>query len=307
MSRTALIALRDQETRQPVDAAIAGFAARLATAHGPSVAAVLFYGSGLWKGLEADSVLDFYLLVDAYRPALGSRRAAWANALLPPNVFYRETEIDGVMRRCKYAVFTLRQFHRAAGLDAWSPQIWARFAQPCRLVWVRDDTARASSLEALARSAETLHHRYLPILETATPIAEFWAGALRHTYGMELRTEGAARPQALLAAAPDHYHAITRAVIGLAPEAQTVPATASRWRRRAAKARLMLMRPTSKLLTMLRLMKATVTFDGAVDYALWKIERHSGIRIAPTAFMRRWPLLAAWGVLWRLYRAGALH
>ena len=34
-----------------------------------------------------------------------------------------------------------------------------------------------------------------------------------------------------------------------------------------------------KLLHVLRLMKATTTFKGGADYILWKVERHSGVRV----------------------------
>jgi hypothetical protein len=57
----------------------------------------------------------------------------------------------------------------------------------------------------------------------------------------------------------------------------------------------------------LRLVKAAGTFDDPLDYLLWKIERHSGIYIAPSERQRRYPLIFAWGLLWRLYRRGAFR
>jgi hypothetical protein len=53
---------------------------------------------------------------------------------------------------------------------------------------------------------------------------------------------------------------------------------------------------------MLRLLKAAWTFDGATRYALWKIERHSGVHIPLTPWRERHPVLAAPGVLYRLWR-----
>ena len=44
-----------------------------------------------------------------------------------------------------------------------------------------------------------------------------------------------------------------------------------RWRRR---------RLAGKLLNLLRLVKGAFTFEGALDYVLWKVERHSGVRVA---------------------------
>jgi len=51
-----------------------------------------------------------------------------------------------------------------------------------------------------------------------------------------------------------------------------------------------------------RLVKAAFTFDGAARYAAWKIERHTGMPVALTPWRERHPVLAAPGVLWRLWR-----
>ena len=60
-----------------------------------------------------------------------------------------------------------------------------------------------------------------------------------------------------------------------------------------------------KLLSVLRLLKGTLTFRGGLDYILWKIERHSGVKIEVPPRLRRWPLLATCVIFWRLYRQGA--
>ena len=55
-----------------------------------------------------------------------------------------------------------------------------------------------------------------------------------------------------------------------------------------------------KLLTLVRLAKASATFAGGVDYIAWKINRHAGTEIAIKPWQRRWPLLAAITLLPRL-------
>ena len=65
------------------------------------------------------------------------------------------------------------------------------------------------------------------------------------------------------------------------------------WRRRAR---------LGKPLNLLRLAKATTTFDGAADYAAWKLQRHTGITLEVTPFRARHPLLAAPGALFELWR-----
>lgn len=62
-----------------------------------------------------------------------------------------------------------------------------------------------------------------------------------------------------------------------------------------------------KPLNLVRLMKAIFTFDGAMDYALWKVERHSGVRPEVTDWERRHPLLAMPGLYRRLRKMNVLR
>jgi hypothetical protein len=71
-----------------------------------------------------------------------------------------------------------------------------------------------------------------------------------------------------------------------------------RWRRRQR---------LGKPLNLIRLLKAAFTFDGAMDYVAWKVERHSGVHIEVAPWQRRFPLLAAPGLYWRLKRRGVLR
>ena len=66
--------------------------------------------------------------------------AGWraANALIPPNVF--PFEHDGLA--AKYAVLSEADFHRLNGPETRNVSVWARFAQPSRLVWAADEAAR---------------------------------------------------------------------------------------------------------------------------------------------------------------------
>jgi hypothetical protein len=58
-----------------------------------------------------------------------------------------------------------------------------------------------------------------------------------------------------------------------------------------------------KPLNVLRLVKASTTFDGAARYAAWKVERHTGVPVALTPWREKHPVLAAPAVLWRVWRA----
>src|SRR5262245_6753273 len=94
-------------------------------AHYPQAArAVLFYGSCLREQNLDGLMLDFYLIVSSYREAYGRGWYAFANHLIPPNVFPFEHE--GLA--AKYAVLSEADFHRENSIRARSVSVWARFA-----------------------------------------------------------------------------------------------------------------------------------------------------------------------------------
>jgi hypothetical protein len=62
-----------------------------------------------------------------------------------------------------------------------------------------------------------------------------------------------------------------------------------------------------KMLSILRLSKAFFTFEGALEYIQWKIERHSGVKVEWTPRLRKHPLLAVVVLAWRLYRRGGFR
>ena len=62
-----------------------------------------------------------------------------------------------------------------------------------------------------------------------------------------------------------------------------------------------------RVLSVLRLAKAVFTFNNCVDYAVWKIQRHTGERIPMTPALQRHPLLQGSRLLWQLLRRGVLR
>jgi len=303
------------ETAQPIGEAAAALVEAILRRHGRSAVAVLFYGSCLRRRdptAAEDTVYDFYLLVDDYRHAYEGRLAALANAALPPNVFYLETLWRDRTLRAKYAIVSLPQFRRVVSPRAFHSYFWARFAQPVRLVHVRDDGVRAVVLEALVDALVTLAARARGLLGDRFVSAEFWTRAFQATYAAELRAEGADRARLVYEADRARYDGLTAAALRAAgsdvettadgrlsvPAAHNGHTAAISWWFR---------RLVGKLLSVLRLAKGVFTFDGGVDYILWKIERHSGVKATATPWQRRHPLLAAPGLAWRLYRRGAFR
>ena len=60
-------------------------------------------------------------------------------------------------------------------------------------------------------------------------------------------------------------------------------------------------------MSVLRLLKSLVTFDRGVDYALWKVERHTGVQVPVSKFERSHPILTSPKLLWRVYRLSAVR
>lgn len=290
-----------RELAQPVHPAALALADAIRARHG-AIAAVLFYGSCLRQPAASatapEGVLDFYVVVDSYRGAYPGRILAWANALVPPNVFHiaapwREQEV-----RAKYAVISMAQFRRGLSRQSLQTSLWARFAQPCRLIEARDQDARTATLAALADAVVTLVAAVAPLLPPGADAEALWLRGFRETYRAELRTEDAARARHLFEDSRVRYEAITPWAL-----AQAGPAGG----RRPAQLRWAGRRVLGKTLSVLRLIKGLFTFDGGVDYILWKIERHSGVRLPVSPWQRRHPLLASPVFLWRLYRSGAIR
>jgi hypothetical protein len=283
------LSLRDlvaAELAEPVDPRVAAMAAAVAAQHGEASRAVLFYGSCLREKQLDGLMLDFYLIVSDYRAAYDRRWLATANRLIPPNVFPFAHE--GLS--AKYAVLSEADFARECGVQARSVSVWARFAQPSRLVWAADAQARAAAVDAVAGAAPTLFA--LTPAERDDPLAVFREG-FRLTYGAELRAERKTKGSSIVDAEPERYRRFGEAVGAAAPE----PRGGSwRWRQRKGKA-----------LSVVRLAKASFTFAGGIDYLAWKISRHSGVPIAIRPWQRRWPLVAAFTLLPRLLKKGAIR
>ena len=276
-----------EELSLPVDARVSGVARAIAEKHGAASRAVLFYGSCLRQKKLDGLMLDFYLIVSDYRAAYGKRWLAAANRLIPPNVFYFEQ--DGLA--AKYAVLSEGDFYRLNGPETSSVSVWARFAQPSRLVWAADETARERAMDAVSRAAPTLLAA-AGKRDGEKPL-DWWRRAFVLTYSAELRAERKDRTVSVVDADRQRYVRFT------APAAAAIdrkPKASWRWRRIEGNA-----------LSVVRLAKASATFAGGADYIAWKINRHAGTDIRLKRWQQRHPLLAAISLLPRLLRAGAVR
>ncbi len=282
----------------------------IAGRHGKAAIAVLFYGSCLRTADVRGQMLDFYLIVDDYARAYPQRWLAAANRLLPPNVF----PVENRGLAAKYAVLSLADFRRLASAKTLNVSVWARFAQPSRLVWAASDAIARDVAEAVAGAAPALLDAARPMLGDRLAPLELWSGAFGLTYQAELRAERTSRAGSIVDHEPGRYRRFTlpalRAagmearldanglcVLNPVPDAEQRKAS-RRWRMR---------RIQGKLLSALRLVKASATFAGGLDYLAWKINRHAGTKIEIAAWQRRFPLIGAIVLLPRLIRAGAVR
>ncbi len=279
------------ELAEPVDRQVGAMAAAIAAQYPAAARAVLFYGSCLREKQLDGLMLDFYLIVSSYREAFGRGWKSFANRVLPPNVF--PFAHDGLV--AKYAMLSEADFRRLNGPEAGDVSVWARFAQPSRLVWAADEAARDKAVEAVARAVPTLLGYARPMAaEGAEPLDLFRRG-FELTYASELRAERRGRSGSIVDDGPARYRRVGEAALPLAH----CPADAAKsWRR---------FRRRGKALTLMRLAKATTTYAGGVDYIAWKINRHAGTAIEVRPWQRRWPILGALVMLPRLLRRGAIR
>ncbi|MGN6279951.1 MAG: hypothetical protein ACTHM8_14685 [Sphingomonas sp.] len=294
---TAVAAALDR----PLPAEVAAAADRLATRLGGR--AVLFYGSVLRTG-ELDGVLDFYVLTDGERHQ-GLR--ALANRWLWPDVSYHELPVAGRTLRAKVATMPLDVFAEAARGAFLDTTIWARFVQPTILAWRADQAARDAVRKAVAAAAITAA-RYAAALgpDHGTPRA-YWQALFAATYRTELRVERPGREAQIIDNAPTHFDQLLplawdAAGLDVARNAHDFTPNLAPADRRRLLAAWAKRRRAGKPLNLARLTKAAFTFDGAARYALWKVERHTGLALPLTPWRERHPILAAPGVLWQVWR-----
>lgn len=280
--------LVEAELSEPVDPRVADMAAAIAARHGEASRAVLFYGSCLREKQLDGLMLDFYLIVSTYREAYGRSWLAAANRLVPPNVFPYQ---DGRLA-AKYAVLSEADFHRLNGPETRNVSVWARFAQPSRLVWAANDEARERAIASVARAIPTLLGAALPTAGDSADPLDLWRHAFALTYSAELRAERKYRGGTVVESDPDRYRRFA------GPGLAEAVANDAGWGRR---------RLEGKLLSVVRLAKASATFAGGADYIAWKINRHAGTNIEIKPWQRRWPFVAALILLPRLLKRGAIR
>jgi len=264
-----------------------------------SPVAVLYYGSCLRTGETDGLILDFYVIVPDYKSAHNNIFSRAGNALIPPNVYYREIKDKAGTVRAKVAVLSLADFERRVEGRTLNVSVWARFAQPSRLVYARSKDIQSKIEAAVETAVKTMVREVLPQAPAKTPEA-LWVSALGRTYGAELRSEGPEKAKELYDLNKDYFKTVTP----LALEALSGGAL----RGAGAQRRKWFFRTLNgKVVSLFRLIKAMFTFQGGIDYLAWKIKRSSGVEVEIKPWHRKVPLIAGMVLFIQLRLKGAFR
>ncbi|HBS32912.1 MAG TPA: hypothetical protein DEA40_14445 [Parvularcula sp.] len=290
--RGALFAYIDSVLSIPAPAPAAALAAVLSARY-PG-AAIFLYGSGISVSASEDPaaiLFDFYVIAPDYESAIGNRAERFAARALAPNVYYLEAETPLGSLRAKYALLSVPALERFVSRRTFHSYFWARFAQPMRLV-ACPASLRARMTGAVGAAAET----FLGRARGLAPGGDWravWLAAMNASYRAELRAEGGGRAEKLI----DAYGEWPRRLYDLAaPQGPGERRARLAWRLRAVE---------GGFLSVARLLKATATFKGGLDYIAWKVKRHAGVDVGVRPWERRHPFLAAPVVALRYYRLRA--
>jgi hypothetical protein len=148
-------------------------------------------------------------------------------------------------------------------------------------------------------------------------MAALWQEMFRRTYDSELRTESDETVRSLYEATPERFDAVGREVLAVLQRdgwlddvevrGNSVEIRQPSSQRALMRLRWRAERPVAKVLAFLRLLKNSATFGDWLPYALWKVERHTGIAIELSERQRRHPLIFGWPVIYRLFRQRGLR
>lgn len=252
--------------------------------------AILAYGSCLRGIAAADTLMDFYVLTEDFSGVSPNIISRLACCVVPPNVYYAETEFGGQHLRAKYALLPLPHFAKWMTRETTNPYFWARFSQPSALISTRDEKIHDEVIASISEALRTSFANAKSLTDETDALA-IWIAGFNATYQSEFRSENANRATSIVSAAPGYYKEAARHL------ATETPIHANQTLRRLK----------GKGWSMLRLIKAAFTFQGGADYIVWKIERHSGEKIILTDWQRRHPIMAGLLLLPTLLRKGAVR
>ncbi|UCH91673.1 MAG: hypothetical protein JSU60_02925 [Nitrospirota bacterium] len=313
---TTILEIVGQASTQTIPHSIQAAGNFLANKYGKAVQGILLYGSCLRAGTDHNGLVDCYVLVDRYAAIYSSTWLALLNGWLPPNVFYGEVDVDGHKVRMKYAVLSLEDFERSVAVKWFHSYFWGRFAQPTAVMACPNQGIRERIISGLGRAVLTFLGNVVPQMPESFSAKDVWSTGLALSYSAELRAESKGRITTLWGSNQAYYEQVAHAAFSAHfPKVKVIQnddltmyeMKYSRWDHTKNRIGWIVRKVQGKFLSILRLMKAAFTFQGGAEYLIWKIERHSGVKIELTPAQRRHPIWAGLTTFWRLYRQGAFR
>ena len=285
---------------------VVAFADALASACPQTPLGVLFYGSVL-RTEDFEGILDFYIVTEDAGGFTGGLVSRTGNLLLPPNVRYAEFKTGQRTLRAKIAVLSRQQFEERTTLGTLDTTLWARFCQPVRLIWVRDEKAADTLLDLIARCVTTASCWAALLGAPRMTAIEYWQSLFARTYASELRVEKKGRGQSLISGQENRFAAMlplgwARAHLRYSATGNALEPVLSLGDRKRAARRWKLVSQTGKSRNVVRLIKAAFTFENGASYLAWKIQRHTGLDLNLSEAEQKHPLLFLPVLLWRMQR-----
>lgn len=273
------------------------------------VRAVIYYGSCLHAVPGSGSEPDFYLVVDSLLGYHGTLAEALLNAVLPPGTYHARLDGAQAVEHAKLCVVSTAQLLRETSPRASDLHHLGRLSKRVALIHARDADAARLVARARRSALETLTPYVLALLGERFGRDDFLRALLAISYQGEARVVEPGKVEQLFDADREHYRAVAHFLLdqrpGVLPIAgdRYLQARPSFVARRAAFALI----HRSRLRSLLRWPKSLLTFDGWLDYALHKIERHTGRVLPLSERQRRHPLVYGWPTLLALRREGLLR
>jgi hypothetical protein len=308
-----------------LDASPSARAARLAdflaAAFGPSTVALLHYGSHAQRSdARPESAHDFFVIVDDYREAYRSLRAAVGtryhpvvatvlNHILPPNVISVSDAAATPSLTAKIGVFSLGAFRLACSARATDHFVRGRLFQAVQLIWARDarsaQLVRDAVIEARAGSFDWGRATLPPRFDAD----RYCRSLLTTSFAAEIRPESQDRIGVLLDAQrstiiPAYAALLDRlATAGVLVRREGGEYSDARPPRAGSRLRWAAYFRWSKLRATLRWVKYVALYDDWLDYLVHKVARRSGVAIELSPRERRWPLIFLWPKAIRFLRS----
>jgi hypothetical protein len=295
----------------PADPETERLAEFVARAFGPTTAAVIHYGSRAQRsGHRPESAHDFFVILDHYAPgyrslhdALGTgyspATAAALARVLPPNVISILTVIGGRPMQAKCAVLTQRDLARLCSPRAEDHFTQGRLFQAVQLVWVRDEAARAATVDALIAARAGTFWWGRPSLPPQFDVEQYCRTLLETSFAAEIRPEGNDRVTQLLAAQHDTMTTVYGRLLDRLAAVRLVTRDGNVHRLATPvtpleRARVRAYFARSKARATTRWVKYVALYDNWLDYIVKKIARRGGQMVELTERERRWPLIFLW-------------